>query len=107
MTSAQNGTISLWKDKTIIKSAKLFNDWALVLHKDGCIFAASTYSVVELNMNLDVVVKFDGRFRRPLRIDANESYLAVGNNAGLVDVYNRKLGKNGKHKKNRVRKFFQ
>ena len=90
MTGARNGTISLWKDKTVEKSAKLFSEWTLVLYKNDRIFAASRNNVIELNMNLDVVKKFKGRDSQPYTIDANEKYLVVGYGSGFVDVHSKK-----------------
>ena len=85
----------MWKNKKIEKSAKHFIEWTLVLFKDDRIFGASkNKAVVELNMNLVVVKKFEGRDRQPLTIDANENYLVVGYRCGCrggyVDVHNRK-----------------
>ena len=84
-------------------STKLFGlqnvDFAptLVFYKNGFIFAASYRDVVELNLFLDVVKKFEVRGDT---IDANENYLAVGYGSGFVDVYSRKeLDRNGTCKK--------
>ena len=103
MTGARNGTVSLWDNKSIEKSVKYFNQWTLVFSKGDRIFAASNYKdVLELNMNLDIVKKFEGRDRQPYTIDANENYLVVGYKyyGGYVDVHSRKeLDQSGKHRK--------
>ena len=82
----------MWKNKKIEKSTKLFDEWTLVLFKNGAIFAASrNKDVIELNMNLDVVKNFKGRNSQPLTIDANENYLIVGFGfmSGFVEVHSR------------------
>ena len=109
MTGSRNGTVSLWKDKTIEKSEKIFNEWTLVLYKGNHIFAASeNEKVVELNMNLNLVKKFNGHRSRPFTIDATTNYLAVGYRKvdfiGHVEVHSRKnQGQNGTHQKILVR----
>ena len=88
-------------------STKLFDLGTLVLYKNGSIFAAGHNEedgclgfLVELNLILDVVKKFEGRGDEPVKIDANENYLAVGYGSGFVDVYSRKeLDRNGTCKK--------
>ena len=99
MSGSKNGTISLWKDKKIEKSTKIFDEWTLVLFKNSCIFAASkNKDAVELNLNLDVVKKFKGRDAQPSTIDASENYIAVGYYGGKVDVHSRQdLDQNGIH----------
>ena len=109
MSGSKNGTVSLWKDKKIEKSARIFDEWTLVLFKLDSIFAASkNKDIVELNLNLDIVKKFKGRDARPYTIDASENYVAVGYdyNAGKVDVHSRKdLDENGTHQKIMVSNF--
>ena len=95
MTGSRDGTITLWKNKKIEKSAKIFEEWTLVTFKNDRIFAASnSKDVVELNMNLGVVKKFTGRYCQPLTIDASEPYLIIGykscNYDGFVDVHSRR-----------------
>ena len=87
-------------------STKLFDKWTRVLYKNGSIFAAGYNeddclgSLVELNLILDVVKKFEGRGDEPVTIDTNENYLAVGYGSGFVDEYSRKkLDRNGTCKK--------
>ena len=78
MTGTRNGTVSLWNNKSIVKSVKYFIEWTLVVSKGDHIFAASrNKDVLELNMNLDVVKKFKGRNSHPYTIDANENHLVV------------------------------
>ena len=102
VTGARDGTISLWANKKIEKSAKHFTEWTLVFYKNDHIFAASkNKDVVELNMSLEIVKKFTGRNCQPFTIDANENYLVVGYQfGGYVDVHRRKeLDRNGTHLK--------
>ena len=101
MTGSRNGTISLWKNKVIEKSVKHFDEWTLVLFKNDRTFAASANKdVVELNMSLDVVKKFDGRNCQPYTMDSNEEYLIVGYKSGNVDVHKRnEFDRNGTHQK--------
>ena len=100
------------KQKKIEKSTKFFDQWTLVFFRDGHIFAASKdRDVVELNMNLEVVKKFNGRNAQALTIDANENYLAVGyeriDNIGYVDVHSRtELDQNGTYGRRTVRHFY-
>ena len=126
MSGSRNGTISLWKDKKIEKSRKIFDDWTLVLFKNDCIFAASKNkenkeNIVELNLNLNVVKKFKGRtssynneHNRPYTIDASENYVAVGYDStkrglyrtAFFDVHSRKyFDENGAYQKLMVSKF--
>ena len=87
MTGARNGTITIWKDKNIEKSTKLFFKWTLVLYNNDCIFAACENNVIELNLSLDVVKKFHSRNSQPLTIDASENYLVLGYlTSGYVDL---------------------
>ena len=86
----------MWNGNKIEKSAKIFDEWTLVLHKEDAIFATSkNKDVVELSMNLDIVKKFHGRDFQPYAIDANENYLVVGYEGrrerclGHVDVFSR------------------
>ena len=106
VTGSRNGTVSLWKNKEIEKSTKLFDEWTLVLFKNGAIFAASkNKDVVELDTNLDVVKKFKGRESQPYSIDANENYLVVGYDyeSGFVDVHSKnELDQYGLYQKNSV-----
>ena len=114
VSGSRNGTISLWNNNKIEKSAKVFHQWTLVLYKDGVIFAASKdKDVVELSMNLDVVKNFQGRDLQPYTIDANENYVVIGYEGrqeirnGCVDVYSRtELDENGTYKKIMVRDLF-
>ena len=114
VTGSRNGTISLWNKNKIEKSAKIFDERAIVLYKNSAIFAASeNKDVVELNMNLDVVKNFHGRNSQPFTIDANENSLVVGYDGsprrgpGYVDVHSRtELDENGTYKKIMVRNLF-
>ena len=104
VTGSKNGTVTLWKQKKIEKSTKLFDEWTLVLFKSDHIFAAAQNNVVELNMTLEVVKTFSGRNAQPFTIDANERYLVVGYKCvefiGQVDVHSRKeLEQDGKYRK--------
>ena len=104
MTGARNGIISLWKDKQVENSVRIFDEWTLVLYKDCSIFAASRYNVVELNMSLEVIKAFHGRTSQPFTMDANANYLVVGykrlDYVGYVDVHSRdELDHNGLHQK--------
>ena len=101
VTGARNGSVSLWRNKAIQKTVKLFDKWTLVLFKGDCIFAASeNKDLLELNTNLDIVKKFTGRNSQPYTIDVNENYLVVGYlYSGLVDVHSRnERDQNGKYK---------
>ena len=107
VTGSRNGTVSLWKDGKIVKSTQLFNEWTLVFHKDGCVFAASKNNhVFELNMNLESVKKFSGRNYQPYTMDVSNNYLVIGyRDSGYVDVYSRKEDTNGTEKKIMVSSF--
>ena len=106
VTGAVNGTVSLWKDKKIEKSNQVCNERTLVLFKQSRIFAASKNKVVQLDMNLDILKKFEGRNAEPLKVDANESYLVVVYDGGDIDVHSRKeLDQNGTNKKIMVSRF--
>ena len=84
-----------------MESTKFFNEWTLVFHKDGCVFAASKKDVFELNMNLEWVKNFSGRNYQPYTMDVNYKYLVIGyRDSGYVDVYSKKeLDSNGIQKK--------
>ena len=101
VTGSRNGTVTLWKNKIIEKSVKHFDEWTLVLFKNDRIFAASANKdVIELNLSLDVVKRFNGRDCQPFTIDANEEYLIVGYKSGNVDVHKRnEFDRNGTHQK--------
>ena len=104
VTGARNGTISLWKNKKVEMSMfrdKISNEWTLVHHKNGRIFAASkNKDVVELNMDLNTVKKFQGRDSQPYTMDADKRYLIVGYKNGYVDVHCRdELDQNGMYRK--------
>ena len=106
---SRDGRVALWQNKPcykeVKKSTKIFDKWTLVFSSIDCIFAASQdKEVVELDMNLDIVKKFNGRNAQPYTVDANENHLVVGYAGGVVDVHSRKeLDQNGTHKKIMVR----
>ena len=90
VTDSKDGTVSLWTDKQVEKSERIFAEWTLVFSKDGYIFAASkNKDVVELNLKLAVVKKFKGWDYQPYSIDANENNLVVGYGSGFVGVHSR------------------
>ena len=73
---------------------KYFDEWTLVSFKDGSLFAASERKdVLELDINLNIVKKFQGLKYQPYTIDANENYLVLGYFGGTVDVHYRKFQK--------------
>ena len=105
MTGSRNGTITLWKDKQIEKSIKIYYSWTLVQFKRSRIFAASQNTdVAELSMNLELVKTYKGRDHQALTIDANESFLVIGYISGFVDVHDRRrFDINGTHQKRTVK----
>ena len=110
VTGSRNGSVSLWSDGKIEKSAKIFDEWTLVIYRDGQIFAASkNKAAVELDMTLNIIKKFDGRNSQPVTIDANQNYFVVGyNQTGAVDVHCRKeLAQNGSHPKRMVKNLLK
>ena len=109
MTGTTNGTVVFWENGKIkrwkkIFEPKSFDNWTLVLFKDDRIFASfEKTDVVELNMNLNIIKKFEGRDSQPTTMDANENFLAVGYEC-ITYVHSRKeLNQNGTNKKIMVR----
>ena len=81
VTGDRSGTVSLWKDRTVMHKIKLFTGWTLVTAKSGTIFAASQgTNILELNNDLEKTIthKVVGRHQQPVSMDANEEYLVVG-----------------------------
>ena len=78
-----------------------------MFHKTGRIFAASEkMDVLELDLELYTIRKFQGRDTQPFAIDVDEKYLIIGYQSGQVDVHNRnELDQNGKYQKRSVSNF--
>ena len=100
-----DGSVALLQNKEIRKLKKIFDDWTLVFFNIDCMIAASRdKDVVELDMNLDVVKKYECRDFQPYTVDANKNHLVIGYQCGVIDVHSRKeLDQNGTHKKIMVR----
>ena len=100
VTGSYYGTVSLWKNKKLVKSITLFDSHTRVLFKNGGVFARTDKNdyVIELNLNLAIVIKFVTR-EKIRTMDANENYLVVGYWGDVfVDVYGRKKLNQGGYK---------
>ena len=78
---ANNGTVTIWKDKEITTIKELFTDRALVIVENETVFAASRdQDITELNLELDTIKihRGTGCKQKPTAMDANEEYLIVG-----------------------------
>ena len=95
VVSTADGTLTLWKSKTAIKSVKfsvnqVSNGSPLVAYKNGSIFAAwQNERVVELDTGLNLVKKYKSKNKTPVSIDADDDYLAVGWSDGTITVHDR------------------
>ena len=81
MTGSKNGTVSLWKDKELVMSKKIFTQQAQVIAENQTIIAASiNEDIVELNNELDTIKvhRGTGCRQKPIAMAANEEYLVVG-----------------------------
>ena len=81
VTGDNDGSVTLWKDKEITLTKKLFAERVLVIVQNGTIIAASfNRDIVEMDDEFDIKKTHRGTayFQKPTALYANEKFLVVG-----------------------------